>query len=71
MLAIREGRFGFFGISLEDAAPVTYEAVASAVEDRLLIRIGRISDANDDAADRIGILEDKMRIVEETLFGGG
>jgi hypothetical protein len=71
MLAIREGRFGFLGVSLEDAAPTTAEAAARAVEDRLLVRIGRISDANDDAADRIGILEDKVRIVEATLFSEG
>lgn len=71
LLAIREGSFGFLGISLGDAAPITAEAAARAVEDRLLVRIGRISDANDDAADRIGILEDKVRIVEATLFGEG
>jgi hypothetical protein len=71
LLAIREGRFGFLGISLDDAAPVTSEGAARAVEDRLLVRIGRISDETDAAADRIGILEDKVRIVEETLFGEG
>jgi hypothetical protein len=71
LLAIREGSFGFLGVSLGDGALLTAEAAARAVEDRLLIRIGWISDANDDAADRIGILEDKMRIVETTLFGEG
>jgi hypothetical protein len=53
------------------SAVVTSEAAARAVEDRLLVRIGRISDATEDASDRIGILEDKVRIVEETLFGEG
>jgi hypothetical protein len=71
VLAIREGRFGFLGVTLEDAAPITAEAAAHAVEDRLLVRIGHVSDATKDAADRVGILEEKVRIVEATLFGEG
>jgi hypothetical protein len=71
LLAIREGRFGFLGISLEDAAPITAEAAARAVEDRLLARISRISEATKDATNRIRLLEDRVGIIEETLFGEG
>ena len=71
LLAIREGSFGFLGISVEDAAPITAEAAARAVEDRLLVRIGRISDETDAAADRIGRLEGRVNIIEEALFRGG
>jgi hypothetical protein len=35
------------------------------------LRIGRISEKTNAAADRIGILEGKVRIVEATLFGEG
>jgi hypothetical protein len=38
LFAVHEGTFGFLGISL-----ATHEASARAVEDRLLVRIGRIS----------------------------
>jgi hypothetical protein len=71
LLAIREGSFGFLGISLGDGAPITAEAAARAVEDRLLVRISRLSEKTNAAADRIGILENKVRIVETTLFGEG
>ena len=71
LLAIRKGSFGFLGISLEDAAPITSEAAARAVEDRLVVRIGRISEATKDATNRIRLLEDRVGIIEETLFGEG
>jgi hypothetical protein len=66
LFAVHEGSFGFLGISL-----ATHEASARAVEDRLLVRIGRISDETDAATDRIGRLETRVNVVEEALFGGG
>ena len=66
LLAVHEGSFGFLGISL-----ATHGASARAVEDRLLVRIGRISDETDAAADRIGRLEGRVNIIEEALFRGG
>jgi hypothetical protein len=71
LLAIREGSFTFLGVSLEDAAPVTSEAAARAVEKRLLVRIGWITEETDAAAERIGRLEARVDVIEETLFGGG
>jgi hypothetical protein len=66
LFAVHEGSFGFLGISL-----ATHEASAQAVEDRLLVRIGWISDETDAATDRIRRLEARVNAVEEALFGGG
>jgi hypothetical protein len=66
LLAVHEGSFGFLGISL-----ATHQASARAAEDRLLVRVGRISYAVADAANRIQTLEHKVGIVEEALFGDG
>jgi hypothetical protein len=71
LFAIREGKFGFLGISLEHASTATPEASVRAVEDRLLVRIGQISEETDAAAARIGLLEARVEIVEEALLSGG
>jgi hypothetical protein len=71
MLAIREGRFAFLGISLEDAAPSTAEAAARAVEDRLLVRIGRLSEKTNAAADRIGNLREQSQNRRSDPLRGG
>ena len=65
LFAVHEGSFGFLGISLAT------QASARAVEDRLLVRIGRISDETDAATDRIRRLEARVNVVEEAMFGGG
>ena len=47
------------------------EGWARAAEDRLLVRIGRITEATEDMVDRVGALEQRVGILEEMLLGGG